>query len=256
MPNKKLGQHWLRDAQALNGIVDIADIEPDDTVLEIGPGLGTLTELLAKKCKRLVCVEFDAALIAGLEEKFSQQPHVSIVLDDIRSFDPSGLEPNYKIVANIPYYLTSALIRRFSIIDNLPASMTLLIQKEVAERVAAKPGKLSILGVSAQLYHEIQLGAVVPANLFEPAPQVDSQVVHLVRRTKPLFAANNEAVMKTVKAGFAEKRKKLANSLSGSLQIDKSEVEAQLAELGMNKNVRAQEVSLEEWAEITSILAV
>ena len=244
MPKKELGQHWLHDQAILEQIAAEARLEKQDTVLEVGPGLGTLTRVLCEQAEKVVAVEFDQALAAELPERVAQS-NLEVQNHDILDFDLSQLPENYKVVANIPYYLTSHLIRRLLESDNQPASIVLLVQKEVAERVVAEPGQMSILSVSAQHYSECRLGVEVAAEYFTPPPQVDSQVVVLEPRTPR--DVDEQTFFRIVKAGFGEKRKKLANSLSGGLHLDKALVAETLSALQLGENVRAQELSLEQW---------
>lgn len=253
MPNKRLGQHWLHDASSLEAMLDVADIRPEDTVLEVGPGLGTLTDFLSAAAKEVVAVELDESLLEELRQRY-QGGNVQVVAQNILDFDTAQLDDGYKLVANIPYYLTSKLIRTFSENPNPPRSMTLLVQKEVAERLSAEPGRLSVLGISAQFYHQIALHDVVPAHLFTPPPKVDSQIVHLERRKQPLFDIETKKFFKLIKAGFGEKRKTLRNSLSGGLQMTKADIESMLQAAGLPENARAQELTLKQWNELYSLL--
>ena len=252
---KSLGQHWLQDDSILQAIVDAAEIEQGDNVLEIGPGLGTLTEKLAKSGAETLALEFDQDLLKGLRLKFINTSQVKIEQGDIRTFDYSSMSANYKIVANIPYYLTSHLIRSISETSNPPSLAVLLIQKEVAERLCASPGQMSILGVTAQFYFECRLDIEVPARFFTPPPKVDSQVVVLTRRQSKLFDVDDKDFFRLIKAGFSEKRKTLRNSLSGGLRIEKSEAEELLNKAGLSPTKRAQELSLEDWHKLYLILA-
>lgn len=245
-PKKELGQHWLHDEASLDAIVAAASLQPRDYVLEIGPGLGTLTEKLAALGAEVLALEFDADLLAGLKQKFNTS-QVKIVQGDIRTFNFSELPSGYKIVANIPYYLTSHLIRSISETPNPPTIAVLLVQKEVAERLCAAPGQMSILAVTAQFYFVCSLGALVPAKLFTPPPKVDSQVVVLVRRPQKLFDVDEKNFFRLVKAGFSEKRKTLRNSLSGGLRLDKPAVEVLLQAANIAATARAQELSLDDW---------
>lgn len=252
-PKKSLGQHWLYDPASLQAMLDAAAVTADDTVLEVGPGLGTLTELLVHAAHSVVAVEFDADLARGLLQRVKaavgETDNLQIVQQDILRFDLTSLPPDYKVVANIPYYLTSKLVRVLSESPNPPLTAVLLVQKEVAERLAAKPGDLSILGVTAQYYFDVSLAEVVPAALFTPPPKVDSQIVVLRRRDAPLFGAELDvpAFFRVVKAGFGAKRKTLLNSLSGGLHLGKPETLALLERAGISPQLRAQNLSLDDW---------
>lgn len=249
-PKKSLGQHWLRDDAALNAMCDAADVSSKDTVLEIGPGLGTLTEKLAERAKRVVAVEFDRNLAHELSQKYTSH-NIEIVEQDILKFDLTNLPPDYKVVSNIPYYLTSNLIRVLSETANPPTIVALLVQKEVAERVVADPGDMSILSVTAQYYWDASLGRIVKAELFEPPPKVDSQILILKWRQKSRFEnADSKEFFRIVKAGFSQRRKTLHNSISAGLQLNKSDVDAYLMEAKIEPATRAQSLSLEQWHDL------
>jgi 16S rRNA (adenine1518-N6/adenine1519-N6)-dimethyltransferase len=247
LPKKSLGQHWLYDDTTLNAICDSAAVGADDTVLEVGPGLGTLTKKLVARAERVVAVEFDQALADKLPAAV-QSDKLETVYQDILSFDLTSLPVGYKVVANIPYYLTSNLIRVLCESPNHFSTAAILIQKEVAERVVASPGQMSLLSVSAQFYCDVSLGVLVPAKLFTPPPKVDSQVLVLQYRAEPLYAdVDIKAFFRLVKAGFSQKRKTLVNSLSGGLAMEKPQVREMLASAGIAENTRAQALSLDQW---------
>lgn len=251
-PKKSLGQHWLNDKMVLQAIVDCADVRADDAVLEIGPGPGTLTRELLARGARVTAVELDEALAQDLSKTVLEDSplkgDLTVVQQDILQFDLTRLTPGYKVVANIPYYLTSHLIRVLCESANPPAIAALLVQKEVAERAAAGPGQLSLLAVLAQFYCEVSLGPVVPAKLFTPPPKVDSQVLVLDYRQQPLFAdVDTKRFFHIVKAGFSQKRKTLANALQGGLQLSKPEANALCEAAGLKPITRAQNLTLEEW---------
>lgn len=250
VPKKSLGQHWLTDELSLHSMLLAADVQPEDTVLEIGPGLGPLTALLTEAADQVVAVEFDEELARGLAKRVPAK-NLRVVRQDILRFDLTSLPPDYKVVANIPYYLTSKLVRVLSESSNPPAVAALLVQKEVAERLAAKPGQLSILGVTSQFYWEVSLAEVVPAELFTPPPKVDSQIVVLRYRATPLFSdVDPSEYFRLVKAGFGEKRKTLLNSLSAGLHLDKLGVKNWLESAGISPQLRAQALSLDDWHEL------
>ncbi len=249
-PNKSLGQHWLRDRTVLEHIADCADVQPDDTVLEIGPGLGTLTSELLRRADKVIAVEFDPDLARKLPGQFPGK-NLTVVHEDILQFDLSQLPAGYKVVANVPYYITSKIVQKLMTADNKPSITVLLVQKEVAERIAARPGDMSILAISAQVYADASLGDVVPAELFTPPPKVDSQVVILKTRKQPLVAFDQEkAFFRIVKAGFSARRKKLRSSLSGGLGISKQDTEKLLAAVGISADARAEELSITDWLSL------
>ena len=253
-PKKSLGQHWLTDRLILSSIADAAAISGSDTVLEIGPGLGTLTSELLRRAKNVIAVELDGDLARKLPGQFPGTS-LEVVNQDILEFDLSTLPKDYVVVANVPYYITSKIIRHLMTATNKPKTTVLLIQKEVAERLAAAPGDMSILAVSAQMYADVSLDEVVPAEYFTPPPKVDSQVVVLHTRAEPVVAPKDEKVFfRVVKAGFSAKRKKLRSSLSAGLGIEKDVIDAKLAEIGIDSSRRAEDLSLHEWQRVMTIV--
>jgi 16S rRNA (adenine1518-N6/adenine1519-N6)-dimethyltransferase len=258
-PKKSLGQHWLFDVDSLNAMTRAATVNSGDTVLEVGPGLGTLTGVLLSHGASVTAVEFDKELYENLiSESFQFSNHdkanLTVINEDIIKFDLSNLPKNYKVCANIPYYLTSNLIRRILESDNPPSVMALLIQKEVAERIVAKPGQMSILAVATQFYAEVELCEMVPAQLFTPPPKVDSQIIKITRRSSALFPdVDSDKFFQLVKAGFSEKRKKLRSSLSGGLRISKNEADELIKRAKIAPDSRAQELTLEQWHELSKV---
>lgn len=253
VPKKSLGQHWLEDDACLEAMLLAAEVTADDAVLEIGPGLGTLTRKLVVSAKDVVAVEFDERLARELPSRV-ESDNLKVVQQDILGFDLTSMPAGYKVVANIPYYLTSNLIRVLSESSNPPQRAVLLIQKEVAERVAAGPGAMSLLSVTAQFYWSVSLGRVVKAELFTPPPKVDSQIVVLAQRPTPLFSdITSKQLFRLVKAGFSERRKTLRNSLSGGLRLSKDQAEHLLQAAGINPGLRAQSLTLEQWQKLCAV---
>lgn len=277
-PKKSLGQHWLHDDASLSAMVEAGEVRPTDTVVEVGPGLGTLTKKLVAQAEQVIAIELDPVLAANLQYNICRRhpeldsgskevspwipdqvrndktPNLTVVHENVLEFDFSKIKSGYKVVANIPYYLTSNLIRTLLEASNPPSVMALLAQKEVAERIVAKPGQMSILSVSVQFYADAKLLQVVPAELFTPPPKVDSQIIQIKRHNKPLFTdVDVDQFFKVVKAGFSEKRKKLRSSLSGALKISKDEVDSWLKQAGINPDARAQELTLNDWHKLTKI---
>lgn len=247
---KSFGQNWLRDDYTLDLIVDSAGLTLTDTVLEIGPGLGTLTNKLVQKAGKVVAVEADQDLIPYLLDQAAKVNNLDIVVGDILKYDLRKLPDNYKVVANIPYYLTSNLIRTLLEANNPPTVMVLLVQKEVAERIVAVPGQMSVLSFSVQYYAEAKIVAPVAKELFDPIPKVDSAIIKITRRDQPVFEADTKKLFKLVKAGFGEKRKMLRNSLSGGLQLSTAEVESLLNNAGLKPTSRSQELSILDWQKL------
>jgi 16S rRNA (adenine1518-N6/adenine1519-N6)-dimethyltransferase len=246
-PKKSLGQHWLHDAASLQAMCEAANVTSSDTVLEIGPGLGTLTELLVRQAKAVVAVEFDPQLAEQLPSRVSAT-NLEVVNEDILSFDLTSMPADFKVVANIPYYLTSNLVRVLSESPNQPVCAALLVQKEVAERVAAEPGGMSLLSVTAQFYWDVRLSRVVEAELFMPPPKVDSQIVVLTRRNnKEYESVDTRAFFRLVKAGFSQRRKTLLNSLSAGLHLEKTKVIELCDTAQIDAKRRPQTLSLTEW---------
>lgn len=250
MPNKSLGQHWLRDRTILAAIADAAELTPSDTVLEIGPGLGTLTSEILRQTDKVIAVEYDSELARKLPGQFPGKD-LTVINEDILTFDLDSLPADYKVVANVPYYITSKIIERLMTAHNKPSIAVLLVQKEVAQRIAARPGDMSILAVSAQLYAEASLGALVPRRFFTPPPKVDSQVIVLRTRTTPLVPAEDErALFRVVKAGFRAKRKKLRSSISAGLAITKPAAEELLRHANIDPELRAEDLSIDDWLRL------
>ncbi|MBA3757456.1 ribosomal RNA small subunit methyltransferase A [Candidatus Saccharibacteria bacterium] len=250
LPRKSLGQHWLKDEPTLAAICRAAQLGESDVVLEIGPGLGALTKHLVKKSRKVVAVELDKTLADQLPKSIPSR-NLEVVNGDILKFDFSKLPSRFKVVANIPYYLTSNLLRVLSESKNPPKVIVMLVQKEVAERIAARPGKMSVLAVSVQLYYEAELGQVVPAIFFEPPPKVDSQVIILRRHFSPLFDnVDEKKFFRLVKAGFSSRRKMLRSSLAGGLDMSKHDIEEMLMAAEVNGDLRAEALSLTQWHSI------
>ena len=250
MPNKSLGQHWLFDSKSLGDISDAAELTRRDTVLEIGPGFGPLTAELTTRAKKVIAVELDEALAKQLPNRVPTK-NLKVVHADILHFDLTSLPKTYKVVANLPYYLTSKIVRLLLESSRPPKLAVLLVQREVAERLAAKPGDMSILAVSAQFYAKIRLDAIVTADKFDPPPKVDSQVVVFEHRGKPLFSdVEPKLFFRVVRAGFGEKRKTLRNSLSNGLHLTKTVTEQLLQKSDVAAERRAETLSLVEWHKI------
>ena len=260
--NKSLGQHWLRDRDVLDGIAEEAEIKNGDFVLEIGPGLGTLTSSLLKfagKDGEVLSIEFDENLAKKLPAQFPGK-NLTVKNTDFLDFNLSKLPKNYKVAANVPYYITSKIIEKLLTSDNKPSIAALLVQKEVAERICAKSGDLSVLSIASQIYADCELGQFVPRELFTPPPKVDSQVVILKILEKNKLECFNDQnntkisekqFFRIVKAGFTARRKKILKALSANLALSKEQTIEILTQAKVSPDARAQELTIENWLEIT-----
>ncbi|MCC7358956.1 MAG: 16S rRNA (adenine(1518)-N(6)/adenine(1519)-N(6))-dimethyltransferase RsmA [Anaerolineales bacterium] len=253
-PKKQLGQNFLEDDGALEKVVAAAEIAPDDTVLEIGPGLGSLTRHLAQAARRVVAVEIDAALLPPLKETLRPHANVDVILADILQLDLARVErlaPGYLVVANIPYYITSAIVRHLVEAPVAPARMVLTVQREVAERMVAQPDDMNLLAVSVQFYTVARVVARLPAGAFYPRPEVDSAVVRLdIRPTPAVSVPVIDDFFRVVKAGFSQKRKQLRNALAGGLQLEPPQADALLAAAQLAPQRRAETLTLAEWGAL------
>ena len=255
--DKSLGQNFLQDPFALEAIASAAEIKATDTVLEIGPGLGSLTRYLAAAAKQVVAVELDIDLLAPLRAVLAPYPNVRVVHGDILKLSPQKLitEKDYLVAANIPYYITSAVIRHLLESDQKPRRIVLTVQKEVAERICAKPGDMSLLALSVQIYGLPHIAARIPANAFFPEPKVDSAVLCVDIYPSPLIKAEFlESFFKLSKAGFSQKRKTLRNSLSSGLHITTTASEGLLKKANIDPMRRAETLSIEEWQTLCEII--
>ena len=249
---KGLGQHFLIDPLALEASISAAEFSPDDTVVEVGPGLGVLTEEMAKSAKRVIAIEVDSRIVSLLNKRFTSHSNVTILNADALQVDIareiSGSE--YKVVANLPYYVAAPTIRYFLEAKVKPSRMVVMVQKEVAENMVAVPGKMSLLSVSVQLYGSPSIVQYVPADSFYPAPKVDSAIVRIDVYGQPAVAIETNEFFRVVKAGFNAPRKQLRNSLAQGFSIDPSVATGILNEAGISPRRRAETLSLEEWAGV------
>jgi 16S rRNA (adenine1518-N6/adenine1519-N6)-dimethyltransferase len=253
---KSLGQNFLIDAEIIERIFEVADVQKTDHVLEIGPGTGVLTFRLSDLVQKLVAIELDHQLVERLEQHFIDSKSVSILEGNILDvhleelLHAAGLADHpYKIVANIPYYITAPIIRTLLSLEHQPVSMTLMVQNEVADRLAAKPGDMSLLSMMVQFYADIEKKFVVPKTAFDPAPKVESAIVYIVPK-RPYDPEEDRKVFRLARAGFAARRKTLANNLSTSLSLSREEVERGLEAAGLRKDIRAQALSVEDWEKL------
>lgn len=252
--DKRLGQNFLQDPYVLQKIGNLAEIRPTDTVLEIGPGLGGLTRYLAAAAQKVVAIELDDRLFPALEAVVAPYRNIQIVHGDVLDIEPGELiqQKDYLVVANIPYYITSAVIRHLLESDPKPRRIVLTIQKEVAERICAKAGDMSLLALSVQVYGRPKIVAQIPAGAFYPAPKVDSSVLVTDIYPIPRVSIDRlEIFFQLTKAGFSQKRKKLRNSLSAGMRLSTVETEKLLWAVDIDPQRRAETLSLEEWGKLS-----
>lgn len=257
-PKKGLGQNFLVDSASLERIVQAAEIPPSSTVLEVGPGLGSLTRYLAQFAERVVAVELDSALISVLEEVLHGVSNVEVVHGDILDLDPAQLigKDGYWVVANIPYYITSNLIRHLLEAPLKPHRIVLTVQREVAERITARAGEMSLLALGVQVYGNPRIVTRIPAGAFYPPPNVESAVVRVDLYDEPVISANQlDTFFRLAKAGFGQKRKTLRNSLSAGLELPAEQVVHLLLSTGIDPMRRAETLSIEEWRALTEAFA-
>ncbi|MDP2838325.1 MAG: 16S rRNA (adenine(1518)-N(6)/adenine(1519)-N(6))-dimethyltransferase RsmA [Candidatus Moranbacteria bacterium] len=256
---KSLGQNFLKDEEVIEGIFAVADVQKTDWILEIGPGTGVLTHRLSPLVEKLLAIELDHELVGRLQRSFIESKSVSILEGNILDIyleellETTGFaEHPYKIIANIPYYITAPIIRRLLSLSVQPQSLTLMVQDEVAERLAAKPGAMSLLSVMAQYYASVEKKFFVQKEAFDPIPKVDSAIIHIIPR-RPYDAEEDRKVFRLVRAGFAARRKTLANNLATSLSLSREAVEEALLGLDLRKDIRAQALSVENWESLAKV---
>ncbi|HUT97405.1 MAG TPA: 16S rRNA (adenine(1518)-N(6)/adenine(1519)-N(6))-dimethyltransferase RsmA [Dehalococcoidales bacterium] len=253
---KGLGQHFLINAEVLEAIIAAAELGSDDLVVEVGPGLGILTRELAGRAGGVVAVELDDNLAALLKERLASFNNVTIVNGDMLKIEPKELVEGrgYKVVANLPYYITSPVLRHFLEAEAKPQAMVVMVQKEVAEAIAAKAGDMSLLSVSVQFYGSPEIVAIVPPESFYPAPAVSSAILKIDVYPQPKVDVDEKGFFDTVRAGFAAPRKQLANSLARGLGREKAEVLPFLQKAGIDPSRRAETLTVGEWAELWRVL--
>lgn len=256
-PRKHLGQHFLQDGAVLDRIVRESGVARDDTVLEIGPGTGVLTERLIAIARRVIAVEIDETLAAHLRVRFADTPNLAIIRAGVLDHTPAQLlamgdaAPPYCVIANIPYYITAPILRMFLEGDEKPQTMTLMVQKEVAESIVAAPGKMRLMSASVQFYAEPRLLFTVPRDAFYPPPEVESAVVRIdLRERHAVDVPDVDAFFDVLRAGFAQPRKQLHNALAGRLWLPPDSAPDLLRAAGIDPMRRAQTLSLEEWAAV------
>lgn len=254
-PEKSLGQNFLVDEYALEQVVKAAEITPQDVVLEIGAGLGSLTRYLATYAHSVMAVELDRKLIPPLVQVVGQYTNVQVVEGDILAYDPTQLvsQKDYVVVANIPYYITSALLRHLLEARIPPKRLILTVQREVARRICARQGDMSLLALSVQVYGHPEIITHIPASAFYPPPKVDSSVLRIDLFASPLIPAPElELFFLLIKAGFSQKRKTLRNALSGGLRMPSAMAEALLIASDIDPMRRAETLDIAEWHHLTT----
>ena len=262
---KSLGQHFLVDKGVLHRIVSAADLTPEDVVIEVGPGLGVLTKELAKRAARVVAVEADSGMASALKELAGDSNNLAVINADVLQIDPGSLATEigladicgrYKVVANIPYYITSAILRFFLEAPCKPAMMVVMVQKEVGKAIVAEPGDMSVLAVSVQFYGKPAIVARVPSRSFYPPPKVDSVILRIdVYEQAQVSVAKASEFFQAVRAGFSAPRKQLRNSLAQGLGITGPESADMLEQAKIDPSRRAQTLDLEEWARICEVMS-
>ena len=249
-PKKSLGQNFLFDENVLARIVDAAGLVPQDQVLEIGPGLGSLTRLLAHHASRVVAIELDGRFIPILQNQLAEFDNVELIHADILDQNPAELfQSHYKVVANVPFYITGAILRHLLASIAKPSLMVLTVQKEVAERITAVPPNMSLLSVSVQYYGHPQIATIIKAGAFWPRPDVDSSVIRIDLHKQPpdgIDSVQEENFFRLVRVGFSQKRKQLQKNLR-QLQLSREQIDHLLQKSGIDGRRRAETVSLDEW---------
>ena len=251
---KSLGQNFLIDRRVVSRIITAAELVPEDIVLEIGPGRGILTHPIAERAASLTAIELDDHLAAALTAEFEAISHVRIIHADAREVEIASLVPldsPYKLVANLPYYAAQPIIRRFLEAEHKPSVMVVMVQREVARNMAAKPGDMSILSVATQLYGSPHIVASVPPRAFRPVPKVTSAIVRIEVRPQPVLALDStDAFFTLVRAGFSAPRKQIHNCLQQGLSIPRTESEAMLSVAGIDPKRRPQTLSIDDWGSL------
>ncbi len=259
-PQKSKGQHFLLDTDVVVSMVEIGSVTKKDVVLEIGPGLGILTEVLVDSAKAIYAVELDTEVLDFLRDKFAGVQHLNVVNQDILRVDTQSLiAGSYKVIANIPYNITSMILKKFLTSDHQPEQMVLMVQKEVAERVCAQPGSMSLLALSVQLYGEAAMVATVDNDSFWPAPKVDSALLHIsnIHKAETVLGDLPEKhFWQVARIGFSAKRKLLANNLANGLRMQRDTFLNLFSELDISETARPQELSLQQWISLAKNIEV
>ncbi|MCF7795123.1 16S rRNA (adenine(1518)-N(6)/adenine(1519)-N(6))-dimethyltransferase RsmA [Patescibacteria group bacterium] len=254
-PQSNMGQSFLISSQVYKKIVASADINDNDLVLEVGPGLGFLSAELLKSAKKVIAVELDKNIAKVLDLALNAHSidNIEIINENILDFNPSNLKEDYKIVANLPYNISSVFLRKFLTTENKPKSLTLMLQKEVVERIVAEPGKHSLLSLSVQYYSQAKYIDTVIKDNFWPQPKVDSAILHLQTKKESdinLSKQEQKVFFRLLKFGFSAKRKKLVNNLAGALRVENELIQNKMESVNIDINIRAQDLSLDDWGKL------
>ena len=255
-PIKRLGQNLLIDKQVIKKVIRTANLQPKDIVLEIGPGTGVLTQEIAKTAKKVIAVEKDPSMCQILKQALGDFKNVEIVNKDILDFQ-FPISKQYKTVANLPFYITAPVIRKFLESKNPPKEMILIIQKEVAQRICARPPKMNLLAVSVQFYSKPKIISYISKKSFYPMPKVDSAIIKItpcVNCAKPSLAQNKDKFFRIVKAGFSHPRKQLANNIANGLKLNKQKINDLLLKNNIKPSQRAETLSINNWIQLTKVL--
>lgn len=257
---KSLGQHFLKDQTVIEHILAVAQIAPEEKILEIGPGTGALTEKLIERVKKVIAIELDHQMVEYLTQTLEASQGFSLLEANVLEVDlnellvQAGFESRgYKIVANLPYYITAPIIRTLLSLEITPKSLILMVQKEVAERITARPGSMSLLSLMVQYYADARIAFTVAATAFDPAPAVESAVIEL----RPMRVYDDEQdrrLFRIARAGFAARRKTLANNFASSFQLERMRIEQALSSLGLRADIRAQALSVAEWRGLVPVI--
>lgn len=257
--NKTYGQHFLMDETILEDMIDEAGVKAGDAVMEIGPGIGNLTERLLQRDAKVLSIEKDPQFTNVLVTLAEQYKNLSYEVTDVLGYNFSEKlkDAPYKLIANIPYYITGKIVQLFMHAPHKPESLTLLMQKEVAYNIAAQPGSMNLIAISVQLYADARVVCVVPGHKFYPAPKVDSAVIHITLRKKPKYKVKDEAkLFRILRACFSGKRKQLHNTLTNNLHLDKQVVTDTLTKLNIDLTIRPQALTIDQWISLCDALKV
>jgi 16S rRNA (adenine1518-N6/adenine1519-N6)-dimethyltransferase len=248
-PSKRFGQNFLINENASEEIIKTAELKPNDLILEIGPGTGVLTEKIVKLANKVVIIEKDRNMISILKERFKDIKNIEIIEADILKYQIEL--KNYKVIGNLPFYLTAPIIRKLLEIENQPSLMALIIQKEVGQRICVNPPKMNLLATSVQIYSHPEIISYIPKTSFWPTPKVDAAVIKIIPKENKINKPDSNLFFKIIKAGFSQPRKQLINNLSAGLKIDKNKTGEWLKKNNLSPKQRAETLNIKEWLILT-----